>query len=437
MAQQSIQEKGPCDAAKPGEPEACQTKCLQPTLPGVISSRACVLYGARWVLAPVKNVIHLVHGPVDCAYYSGTVRRRCYEVFSTDMREEDVIFGGSDKLEGSIRDALLLRPDSDAVLVYGTCTSGLIGEDVEKTCRIAQEKHGIPVVYVNCAGFRGESQKSGHDEAARVLYEHFISRGKSGIVRNGVNILGEFDMGGDLEEIEKMLSALGVKVLCAVSGRCDAHSLALAKGAELNVVHCRSTGGMLAKYMEKDLGIPQIKASFFGIEETGNSLREIGGFFRAKETEEYIACEEKKTREDIKPYVSALTGKKIAMFFGASRMASMTRAFRGLGMDVVFAGSQHGSAGDYAEAERKLEKTTVMLDDAGLDELCAFLRKTGPDLMVGGTREKYAAHKMGVPFLLFPQIERPYAGYTGYVNLARDVAFTVNAPAWALAEGMG
>jgi nitrogenase molybdenum-cofactor synthesis protein NifE len=209
------------------------------------------------------------------------------------------------------------------------------------------------------------------------------------------------------------------------------------RGAELNIVHCRSTGGMLAKYMEKDLGIPRIKASFFGIEETTNSLKEIGRFFRADGTYDYVAIESSRTCDAVAPFAALLKGMKIAMFFSASRMASMTRAFRELGMDDVFAGSQHGSKGDYAEAERKLEKTAVMLDDAGLDELCGFLRKTDPDLMVGGTREKYAAHKMGIPFLLFPQIDKPYAGYTGFVNLARDIALTVHAPVWDAVEETG
>lgn len=436
MSQENIQVQDPCAGGKTNEPESCQTKCLAATVPGVISSRACVLYGARWVLAPIQNVIHLIHGPIDCAYYSGTVRRKSYEVFSTDMREEDVIFGGSGKLERSIRDAIMLRPGSDAVLVYSTCTTGLIGEDIEKACREAEEKHGIPVAPVNCSGFRGESQKNGHDEAAKVIYERFMSRCKPGIIKNGVNILGEFNMGGDLKVIESMLGALGINVICAVSGKASVRNLALARGAELNIVHCRSTGGMLAKYMEQDNGIPQIKASFFGIEENSSSLKEVGRFFRVKDAEEYVSKEAAKTREAIKPYASVLSGKKIAMFFGASRMASMTRAFRELGMDVVFAGSQYGSKGDYAEAQSKLEKTTVMLDDAGLDELCGFLRKTGPDLMVGGTREKYAAHKMGIPFLLFPQIDLPYAGYSGFVNLARDIALTVRAPVWGTIGGL-
>lgn len=89
-----------------------QFQCAEATLPGVISSRACVLYGARYMLAPVRKVLHLIHGPVGCVYYSSKVRGKDYPVFSTALKEQDIVFGGQQKLRRAIGEALHLQPQA-------------------------------------------------------------------------------------------------------------------------------------------------------------------------------------------------------------------------------------------------------------------------------------------------------------------------------------
>jgi nitrogenase molybdenum-cofactor synthesis protein NifE len=40
--------------------------------------------------------------------------------------------------------------------------------------------------------------------------------------------------------------------------------------------------------------------------------------------------------------------------------------------------------------------------------------------------------KLGIPFLVFPQENDPFAGFRGFVNLARQAAGLVSAPVWRL-----
>ena len=75
-----------------------------------------------------------------------------------------------------------------------------------------------------------------------------------------------------------------------------------------------------------------------------------------------------------------------------------------------------------------------MIDDAGVHELMKFLHQNRPHLMVGGNREKFMAHKLGIPFLVFPQQNSPYAGFNGFVNLAREAAAIVTAPVWDMIQ---
>ncbi|GAV23484.1 nitrogenase component 1 [Carboxydothermus pertinax] len=407
--------------------------CDQRTIPGIISQRACVLYGARWMLAPVRDVIHLIHGPVGCAYYSETVRKKRYQVFSTALDEMDIVFGAGQKLETAIRESLSLRPGSSAVLVYTTCAAGLIGEDVPAICKRMSATLGRPVVPVNCPGFCGVSQGDGHDVAAAVLLEHFIGREPAGTYfENHVNILGEFDVQGDLKEIEHLLQRMGLNLICVVSGRATVENMARAHRAKLNIVHCGRTGRWLARKMKERFGIPWRKVSFFGVEETVAALQTIATFFNRSVESEWVEREAEAARQKAAPYLKLLAGKRVALFFGASRMGSMARAFKELGMEVVLCGSQFGCREDYAESRRCLGKGALMIDDANQRELEEFFYRFRPDLLVGGTREKFMAHKIGIPFLIFPQETSPYAGFNGFVNLAREVAALLRAPVWRL-----
>jgi nitrogenase molybdenum-cofactor synthesis protein NifE len=84
-------------------------KCESNSIAGSISQRACVYCGARVVLNPITDAFHLVHGPIGCASYTWDIRGSLSSgadtyrnSFSTDLREENVIFGGEKKLEAAI-----------------------------------------------------------------------------------------------------------------------------------------------------------------------------------------------------------------------------------------------------------------------------------------------------------------------------------------------
>jgi nitrogenase molybdenum-cofactor synthesis protein NifE len=83
--------------------------CTSDSLAGAVSQRACVYCGARVVLNPVTDAVHLVHGPIGCATYTWDIRgsltsgpEMYRNSFSTDLKERDVIFGGEPKLTACI-----------------------------------------------------------------------------------------------------------------------------------------------------------------------------------------------------------------------------------------------------------------------------------------------------------------------------------------------
>lgn len=419
--------------------------CDQPTVPGSMSQRACAYYGARWFLAPLKQVLHLVHGPVSCAYYGETVRKKKYTVFSTDLTENEVIFGGEAKLLRTLGEMAARFPETGAILVYITCVPGITGDDVERICRQAERATGIRCLPVNCPGFRGHHQSAGHEIGARVLLDHFVGRGErvpggrdsldtgSGDCDININLLGEYDVMGDYRVIKGLLGRMGVRVSAAVTADASIDNLAYAHRVRLNVVHCRRTGGLMAEEMRDRYGIPHLKVSFFGINETSAALRRLGELLdRRTEAGEVIAAGEAAVAADLEYYRRELAGKKVGLFFGGSRVGSMLKAYRELGLEVSAAGSQFGGRDDYREAWPLLKPGAALVDDTNEDEVLRFIQWDRPDVIAGGMREKWIAHKFGIPFTVFPQESGPYAGYSGFRNFARDLLVALKAPVWRM-----
>jgi len=409
--------------------------CRRPSAPGKITQRSCAYYGARWMLAPLKDAIHLVHGPVGCAYYGSTVRGKTYKLFSTALREKDVIFGGGEKLTRSLIETKCLMPKARHVFVYITCSTALIGDDVYDICKKMEKKLGCPVIVVNCPGFKGESQASGHRIAYECLLNQLIGQEKRLIGPNAVNIIGEYNINGETQVIKSLLKKMGINVHCVFTGDAPYERIITAHEVKLNLLICQSTGRFLAQEMERRYGIPHLKVSFFGLSQTKASLHKIGQYLGLKkEAEKVIADEEKTIKPTLSYFLSKLKGKKAALFFGASRMASMINALEDLCMEVIATGSQFGDTAAYMETKQAVKSGTLIMDDASEQDLENMLHGLKPDVFMGGIKEQYLSHKAGIGFCIFPQIKRagPYVGFKGFLNFARSVYKAVYAPVWRL-----
>ncbi|WP_250635651.1 nitrogenase component 1 [Spirochaeta thermophila] len=158
--------------------------CDRPSLAGSVSQRACTFCGSRVVLYPIKDVLHVVHGPVGCASYTWDIRGALSSdvelhrySFSTDLKESEVIHGGEKKLYRVLCE-LIDRFNPRAAFVYATCIVGVIGDDVDAVCRKVEREKGIPVYPVHSEGFKG-TKKDGYRAACDVLFRIVSSGGSA------------------------------------------------------------------------------------------------------------------------------------------------------------------------------------------------------------------------------------------------------------------
>lgn len=416
-----------------------EIKCQSDSVAGAVSQRACVYCGARVVLNPITDALHLVHGPIGCAAYTWDIRgslssgEDLYRYsFSTDLKEKDIIFGGEKKLAQAI-DELVAKYQPPLLLVYSTCIVGVIGDDLEAVCRQASDKHGIEIVPVQSSGFAG-TKKEGYQAACDVLLR--LMEPSSTEKREGINYLGDFNLAGEVWIIKRYLQQMKIKVNTVFTGDSNYQSLLKAPRAALNIIQCAGSMNYLAQQMEDKYGIPQLHISFLGMEDTARSLREIalalGEMEALERAEAIIERETRRCQPQIDFYRSRLEGKKAAIYVGGGFKAiSLVKQFREIGIDVVMIGTQTGRPEEYRTIDELVDEGTVILDDANPSELEKFMLEQDADILVGGVKERPLAYKLGKAFVDHNHDRKhPLSGFEGAVNFAREVCATVCSPVW-------
>lgn len=426
-----------------GHGNPVEIACNKESLAGAVSQRACVFCGSRVVLYPIADALHLVHGPIGCAVYTWDIRGALSSgpelhrlSFSTDLQELDVVFGGEKKLTAAL-DELIDRHSPKAAFVYSTCIVGIIGDDLEAVCKAMSLKKGIPVLPVMSEGFKG-NKRAGYLAACKAMFKLVGTQDISDIPKLSVNILGDFNLAGEIWIIRKYFERMGITVVANITGDGRVKDIGRCHGASLNLVQCSGATLDLAKMMQEKYGTPFIRVSYIGIEDMADSLYQVSDFFKntdpsiVEKTQALVREELSALMPELARYRRDLEGKKVAMYVGGSFKAfSLIKAFRHLGMKVVMCGSQTGTKEDYAELAEISDPDTILVDDANPLELADFIKEKNVDLFVGGVKERPIAYKLGVGFCDHNH-ERKEAlgGFEGMLNFAKEVHSSVMSPVW-------
>jgi len=472
------------------------------TIPGIITQRGCSYAGCKGVvLGPSRDILNLVHGPIGCSFYAWLTRRNQTRpesetspnfinyCMSTDMQDTNIVFGGEIKLKQALREAVeIFKPK--AIGIFSTCPVGLIGDDVHAVAREMKEELGINIFGFSCEGYKGVSQSAGHHIANNGLFKHVVGNddnGKPGKFK--INMLGEYNIGGDAFEIERILEKCGITMIASFSGNSTINQFETAHTADLNVIMCHRSINYLAEMMEVKFGIPWMKVTFVGAESSAKSLRKIAQYFGNPElsarVEEVIAEEMVAVEKSIAELRPRLEGKTTMLFVGGSRAHHYQELFNELGMVTLVAGYEFGHRDDYEgrrvipsivvdadsrnieelhpekdEAryrqrltdERKeelisegvdfdyegmmtdMEKGSLIIDDISHYEMEKLIETFHPDVFCAGIKEKYCVQKMGIPLKQLHSYDYggPYAGFEGAVNFYKDIDMIANTSIWKL-----
>lgn len=471
------------------------------TIPGILTQRGCTYAGCRGVvIGPIHDILHITHGPIGCGYYSWLTRRNLVRpkkegdinylqyAMSTDMMEEQIIFGGEKKLKQAILEAYeIFKPK--AISIYSTCPVGLIGDDVHSVAREMKETLGINVFAFSCEGYKGVSQSAGHHIANNGVFKYMVGLNDTpDEAEFNINLLGEYNIGGDAWAIDELLRKCGIHVTATLSGDVSYDQVCKVHTVQLNTVMCHRSINYMAEMMEKKYGIPWIKVNFVGAEATAKSLRKIAAFFESKKltdrVEEVIAQE----MAALKPVQDAVkkrcVGKTAALFVGGSRAHSYQHLFSDIGMETIAAGYEFAHRDDYegravlptikidadsrnieeleVEADpvrykpRKTEEqikaleaggfsfkeyqgmmsdmktNSLVIDDISHHEIEKLIELRKPDIICSGIKDKFIIEKMGVPCKQLHSYDYggPYTAFVGAANFYQEVDRMLHTKIW-------
>jgi nitrogenase molybdenum-iron protein alpha chain len=472
------------------------------TIPGIITMRGCTYAGCKGVImGPTRDIVNIVHGPIGCSFYAWLTRRNQTDAgeagenympyaFSTDMQDSDIIFGGEKKLKAAVQEAYdLFHPKG--ICIFATCPVGLIGDDIHAVAREMKAKFGDCNVFAfSCEGYKGVSQSAGHHIANNQVFRHLVGtedKEKEGEYK--INLLGEYNIGGDGFEIDRVLKKCGITNIATFSGNSSYNQFATAHKADLSCVMCHRSINYVADMLETKYGIPWIKVNFIGAEATAKSLRKIGQYFGDKaliDRIEAVIAEEmlevKQVLDDVRPRTE---GKTTMLFVGGSRAHHYMELFGELGMKTVSTGYEFGHRDDYegrrvipnlkVDADSRnieeieveahptefkprktedqlksledsgfkfkdyeglipdMEKGTLVIDDLNQYEAEKLVEIIKPDLFCAGIKEKYSIQKLGIPMKQLHSYDYggPYAGFQGAINFYKEIDRLVNSKVWS------
>src|SRR6266571_8370946 len=270
---------------------AC-VKSNRKTVPGVMSARGCAYAGAKGVVwGPIRDMVHVSHGPVGCGWYSWGTRRNLMSgitgvtnfamQFTSDFQEKDIVYGGDKKLAVLLKEAKELFPLAKGISVLSECPVGLIGDDINSVAKKMSTELDLPIIPCNCEGFRGVSQSLGHHISNDTIRDYIIETRTFAEPAGPYDIalIGDYNIGGDVWSAKALLEEIGLNVKATWTGDGEMERIAATHQVKLNLIHCYRSMNYMCKEKEEKYGIPWLEFNFFGPTKIRESLRKIADFF--------------------------------------------------------------------------------------------------------------------------------------------------------------
>lgn len=414
----------------------------------------CVLAGINSVLGAIDRVCPIYHSGPGCCMQttaadqgqSGHKSSRFVSFVSlpsTNMLEKEVVFGGTEKLRTTVQGAIDII-DADAYFVLTGCTAGIIGDDIVSVTEEFQDK-GYSVYPIETPGFVGDSNL-GYETVWTTMINQVIEEDvpKYDKLVNIFGIIPYHDpfWSGALEEIDRILSALGLKVNTFFTKHQGIETIRKCSGAALNIIINPWLFKGPAKKMEQKFGIPSIRVPglFVGATDTTKFVRQVAEAMHLDQeiVDKVIAAEEEYVYDYLAQSVGVVSWKRFAVVADANNAVGITRY---LANDFSFTPvlvivseplfRQEDKDRIVAQIEDlEYAKPPKVIFASDQYEINQALREEEEEitLLIGSSNEREVALEKDIQFILaaFPMNERlvfnrTYAGYRGSLTFTEDL----------------
>lgn len=292
---------------------------------------ACQMYHACRILSRMRDTVILIHGPRGCAqtlslytrFFDGfKMQGKALEyptrVQCSNLDENDVVFGGADKLRQAILDADQ-RYHPGFIPIIETCVPGMIGDDMDAVIADVQREVKARLIVFHVPGFRAVNPNDGSEIASRIMVMKAMDPPKT-LLRDRVNIWGyESDPRGtkgnqDCDELLRLLEEIGLEGKFFFGGA-TVEEVRVAPEAILNIAYRPGLMQGLLGEMQTRFGSTCVAGEQpVGTEMTKRWLRAVGRKVgREPDVEDLIERETARIGPQLELHRKKLEGKTVAV----------------------------------------------------------------------------------------------------------------------------
>ena len=271
----------------------------------------CAL-GAQQTVLAIPGAFPIVHAGPGCSsrlfrFMSGECGNQGEgfngggQVTSTNTTETEVVFGGETKLRKTVDSALKIF-DGDLYVILSGCTTGIIGDDIDAIASEFRDE-GYPVVSAETSGFKGNNYY-GHELILKSIINQFVGQVRPNVKKGLVNVFSVVPnqdpfWRGDLEEIKRILTGIGLEVQILFGNESAGSSeWKNIPNAEFNLLLSPWVGKETVELLKEKYGTPYLHYPILpvGGKATSTFLREVARFAKLnpEKVEEFIRKEEKR-----------------------------------------------------------------------------------------------------------------------------------------------
>lgn len=425
---------------------------------------SCALGGALTTIAGIPRVVPIVHAAGGCAAalsgtynlasgYRGTGYCGGTMIPTSNISENNIVFGGEARLEEQIENSIRIL-DADLFIVVTGCQVEIIGDDAVGVARRFKDRK---VIGASTPGFLGNTFK-GYDAVMNAIISQVVESSEQKEEKT-INILGvvpghDVFYRGNLDEIKRLLSLIGVKVNTFFGTGESIAAIREYGKAALNVVLSSKAGVAPATTFEKLHGIPYLQADLpIGPTGTEEFLKVIGKALGIDELLIYKVIKREKEIyysffERIVDIYSDIDFQRYALIVADSYYAfALTRFIANdLGWIPHFTSindiepeEQRSYLAKFDAINSETKPIINFEQNAGI--VLKEIRKSwplnhnhkyydalGPSYVIGTGIERGLAEKLGAGFLsvAFPVsnrvvLNKGYAGFSGGISLVEDL----------------
>ncbi|MGN0165097.1 MAG: nitrogenase component 1 [Lachnospiraceae bacterium] len=414
----------------------------------------CVLAGINSVLGALEKVCPIYHsGPGCCMQTSASDQGQsghktpCFvssvSIPSSNMLEKQVVFGGTEKLRTTIQGAIDVI-DADAYFVLTGCTAGIIGDDVVSVTEEFREK-GYEIYPIEAPGFLGDSNL-GYETVWNTLIDKVVEKDvpKDDRLVNIFGIVPYHDpfWSGTLEEIDRILTRLGLKVNTFFTKHQGIETIKKSSAAALNIIINPWLFQSGAKKFENKFGVPSIRFPGLpvGATDTTKFVKTVAAALELdqKLVDDVIASEEDYVYQYLAQAIGVVSWKRFSVVGDANSAIGITRYlandFSFTPVSVIISEPVTGEENkkriteQLRDMEYAVPPKVIFASDQYEINQALLNEEKEITLIIGSSNEREAALEKDVQFILatFPMNERlvfnrTYAGYRGSLSFTEDL----------------